>query len=107
MVTRKHQRYKKFPLLYQDNINYGYSRNMLGMKWLTVIISVFYCIKFCLLYFLNYDFIEEITINVIISILINSFIIIIWIFFVNGSTAEAYATLFISSYLKVNINFRL
>ncbi|MDS3905725.1 hypothetical protein RJB87_11045 [Staphylococcus hominis] len=97
---------KKFPLLYQDNINYGYSRNMLGMKWLTVIISVFSIVlNFCLLYFLNYDFIEEITINVIISILINSFIIIIWIFFVNEkwvkSTAEAYARTLLSTCEKL------
>lgn len=93
---------KKFPLLYQDNINYGYSRNMLGMKWLAVIISIFsLALNFYLLYFLKYEPIDEVTINVIISILINSFIIISWIFFVNEkwvkSTAEAYARTLLST----------
>lgn len=93
---------KKFPLLYQDNINYGYSRNMLGIKYLGVIISIFSLIlNFYLLYSLNYESIDEVTINIIISILISSFIIIIWIFFVNEkwvkSTAEAYARTLLST----------
>ena len=72
------------------------------MKWLAVIISIFsLALNFYLLYFLKYEPIDEVTINVIISILINSFIIIGWIFFVNEkwvkSTAEAYARTLLST----------
>lgn len=93
---------KKFPLLYQDNINYGYSRNMLGIKPLGVIISIFSLIlNFYSLYSLNYESITEVTIRIIISIIISSFFIIIWIFFVNEkwvkSTAEAYARTLLST----------
>lgn len=93
---------KKFPLLYQDNINYGYSRNMLGLKWLGMIISIFsLALNFYLLYSLNYKSIDKVNVNIIISISINSFIIIIWTFFVNEkwvkSTAEAYARTLLST----------
>lgn len=93
---------KKFPLLYQDNITYGYSRNMLGIKPLGIVISIISLfLDFCLLYSLNHQAITEIPIKIIISILLSSFFIIIWSFFINEkwveSTSEAYARTLLST----------
>lgn len=93
---------KKFPLLYQDNINYGFSRNMLGIKPLGIVISIIsLALDFYLLYSLNYQSITEVNINIIISIVISFAIIIIWIFFVKEkwvkSTSAAYARTLLST----------
>lgn len=93
---------KDFSLLYQDNINYGYSRNMLGMKPLGVVISVIsFVLNFYLLYSQSYPYITENTVGIIISIMISFAFIIIWIFFVNEkwvkSTSKAYARTLLST----------
>lgn len=59
---------KKFPLLHQDNINYGYSRNMLGIKPLGITISIISLIlNAYLLYFSTHKPIHELTLNILFS----------------------------------------
>ncbi|WP_373442720.1 hypothetical protein [Staphylococcus equorum] len=93
---------QKFPLVHQDNITYGYSRNMLGIKPLGVTVSILSLIlNVYLLYSSNYQSITEVTSSTLFSILASFIFCISWLFFVNEkwveSTSNAYARTLLSS----------
>ncbi|ASN06339.1 hypothetical protein [Virgibacillus necropolis] len=93
---------KKYSLLYQDNINYGFSRNMLGIKPLGIFFSF---ISIAINIFGIYQKYEVSLINlplkVIISFLISIIFISMWTFFVKKdwvrSTSKAYARTLLST----------
>lgn len=98
---------KKYHLLYQDNINYGFSRNMLGIKPLGILFSLLSLGINVLGIFQKYQFtFVEIPLKVYISFLIGIFFLFLWTTFVNKkwvkSTAEAYARTLLSSCEEIN-----
>lgn len=88
--------YKKYDLLLQDNINYGFSRNMLGIKPFGIFFSIVACIinPYTLLVHNNHN-LSQIPLKVWLSYLVYIIFLSLWIFFVKEkwvkSTAFAYA----------------
>jgi hypothetical protein len=91
--TRDQQIYS---ILYQDNINYGFSRNMLGIKPMGFTFSILSL--FINLYFVYQEYnldLNLIPLKIWMLLIINIALIISWLFFVKKnwvkSSSEAYA----------------
>jgi hypothetical protein len=86
----------KYHLLYQDNINYGFSRNMLGIKPFGIIFTLISIVINCFCIYQNkYSSLFELPPKAWLSFIISMFFILLWIVFVRKnwvkSTAAAYA----------------
>jgi len=101
-LREKTRNKKKFPLVFEENCNYGFRRNLWGMKSFGITISI---ISICVIFFLvltNYIF-KDISIPpiVFIYLLIDCLILFIWIFLINTDwvkiAADAYAERLLSS----------
>jgi hypothetical protein len=92
----------KYDLLFQDNINFGFSRNMFGVKYMGIV--------FCFLAILiningiyqTYNFnLAEIELKIWLSNLISLIFLLLWVFFVKESwvknSAVAYARTLLST----------
>lgn len=86
----------KYNMIHQDNSNYGFSRNMLGIKYGGVLFSVISVIFNAYGIYTQYGLlISDIPLKIWVAFLINIVFLIVWIFFVNSnwveSTSRAYA----------------
>jgi hypothetical protein len=92
---------KKYHLLYQDNINYGFSRNMVGIKPLGILFSILSLLTNLFSIYKEQGFSwTNYPLKAWISILISVLFISIWLLFVKKgwvkSTSEAYARTLLS-----------
>ena len=84
---------KKFSLVFEENINYGFRRNMYGLRKFGIITS---SINICGI-FLIYYFIENIQdlVWIISNLILSTILLIIWTLIINSDwvkvTADAYA----------------
>lgn len=92
---------KKFPLIFKENISYGFRRNLWGMKyWALVIISILIIIHF---YFITNGFKTKITLQNkdIFLFIFFGLVLLFWFFIVTKNwiklTAYAYAERLIES----------
>ncbi|WP_345243611.1 hypothetical protein [Pontibacillus salipaludis] len=93
---------KKFPLLYEDNINYGFSRNMLGIKPIGIIFTFVSLGINILGVYQQYAFtLNDLPLKIWISLIITIFFILLWVFFVKEewvkSASYAYARTLLST----------
>lgn len=74
---------KKFPLIFEENITYGFRRNMLAIKWISLFLLVLDIALILSNYYLNYGLVLLYESQYIITLCIASFSIIAWICFVS------------------------
>lgn len=91
--TRDH---KKYPLIYENNINYGFSRNMFGIKNVSICLASFsFLIDIFVIYQNDNALIENFYLKAFLSIFVSLYFIVYWVFLVKRtwvkSVAEAYA----------------
>ena len=90
--TRDHT---KFNLLFIENINYGFLRNLLGLRNLGIFISCLCLLLLCIYGYITFPCLRDIDISILISCGLESGIIFFWIFWVNEKrvhvAANAYA----------------
>ncbi|TKD66455.1 hypothetical protein [Pseudalkalibacillus hwajinpoensis] len=96
----------KYSLLYQDNINYGFSRNMLGIKPFGIFFAMFsLAIDLFGLYQSHSFNLLESPLKVIISIFLSVFFSLLWLFFVRKkwveSTSRTYARTLLATCEKI------
>jgi len=97
----------KYNLLFQDNINYGFSRNMLGVKTFGIYFSLIAIGLNIFGIYKEYHTISlEIPLKIWLSVLVSLFFLFIWIFLVNKNwvknAADAYARTLLATCEKVN-----
>ncbi|HDR5269091.1 hypothetical protein E8M24_30065 [Bacillus thuringiensis] len=88
--------------LLQDNINYGFSRNLLGIKFLGILCCIIaIIINIFAAYQIHNLNLLAIPLKIWLSILINFLFLLLWIFYVNKkwvrSSSEAYARTLLST----------
>lgn len=93
---------KKYPLIYQDNANYGFSRNMLGIKLIGIIFTLTSLGITCIGIYQQHQFqLLELSLKAYASIIICIFFLFLWVFFVRKnwvkSTSVAYARSLLAS----------
>lgn len=98
---------KKYPLIYEDNINYGFSRNMVGIKYISISLAgISLLIDILGMYQSNEPLSFDLPLKVILSISISLFFIIYWIFLVKRkwvkSASKAYARSLLAACEKIN-----
>ncbi len=86
---------KKFPLIFEENCNYGFRRNLWGLKPLGLIISSISVLAILFLLFNSITSDIEIRPILLICGVINLLLVFVWIFWIRPSwvkiTADAYA----------------
>lgn len=105
-----------FKILLNENINYGFFRNSLGLKKIAYIICIIPLLTFSIILLLNYPDINKMTLdnfvffitNIRLAYWLTSFLSIIllfyWIFFINRKNVRAAAELYANTLLKqINI----
>ncbi|MED3656055.1 hypothetical protein P4489_17410 [Heyndrickxia sporothermodurans] len=97
----------KYYLLFQDNINYGFSRNMLGVKPIGIIISILAIIINIFGVSQNYNLNwNELPLKIWLTFLIDIIFLFLWVFFVTknwvNNTAVAYARTLLASCEKID-----
>lgn len=85
-----------YSMIHQDNSNYGFSRNMLGVKLVGILISFISLLLNIYGAYDQYKFvISEFPLKIWIAFLVSILFILLWVFFVNSnwvkSTSRAYA----------------
>ncbi|MBC6972694.1 hypothetical protein H9I32_09910 [Bacillus sp. Xin] len=88
--------------LLQDNINYGFSRNLLGIKFLGIICCVIAILINIFAAYQSHSLnLLAIPLKIWLSILMNCLFLLLWIFYVNKdyvkSSSEAYARTLLSN----------
>lgn len=87
---------RKFPLVFKENIAYGFRRNMLGLKNIGIFVAVI-SIVWVLLYahaftpispYFNVSGLLQSDIKILVPLIVSSVILIIWIFLVNESALK-------------------
>lgn len=85
----------KYPLLYKENVNYGFLRNLWGLKKFGICMSILSIILSCLYIGINWCKGSHITLESIFIMLLCLVILLSWIFWVKPDkvriAAEAYA----------------
>jgi hypothetical protein len=93
---------KKFPLVFEENCNYGFRRNLWGMKPLGMAISLISVFSLLILIFLDY-FINNVSVPPVVFVCgaIIIFYLLMWAFLINPNwvkvAAYAYAERLLSS----------
>ncbi|RMC93018.1 hypothetical protein D9O40_18230 [Clostridium autoethanogenum] len=93
---------KKYNLIFKDNITFGFSRNLLSVKILGVIISLFSLLKDFILFLYKYNVhaLKEVNINVYIAFTISIIFLYIWICLVNKRWVKSNGYAFARSLLE-------
>ncbi len=102
--TRDNQKYS---LIYEDNINYGFSRNMVGIKYISICLAIISLLIDFIGIYQSYGNISfDLPLKVILSIFISLFFVIYWIFLVKKkwvkSASEAYARSLLAACEEIN-----
>ncbi len=91
----------KFPLVVKENANYGFRRNLLGMKFLAIIIAVISIGLLVIPIFLHWNSLKSVSIVIFVSLLIDIALLAIWIFIVTKkwvkTAAFAYAKILLQA----------
>jgi len=101
-LLEKARDHNQYPLVYQENINYGFSRNLLGMKYFGVTFSIlsFFFNIFHIYWFSHFSYEELLLIKVVSSLSASLIFLGFWVFFVKKDwvtkTAWTYAEVLLS-----------
>lgn len=94
---------KKYNLIFKDNITFSFSRNLLSVKTLGVIISIFSLLKDFILFLYKYNVhaLKEVNINVYIAFTISIIFLYVWVCLVNKKWVKSNGYGFARSLLEV------
>ena len=91
---------EKFPLVFEENINTGFCRNLYGLKNM----GLFICLALITikgLYVYSYSSIESVSVNIVLASMVDVIYIILWTVFINKKfvqkTYEKYAIALLKS----------
>ncbi len=87
---------KKFPLVFKENIAYGFRRNMLGLKTIGIfvaVISIFWVLLYAQVFtfttpYFNFGNLLQADIKTLVPLIVSTIILIIWILLVNESSLK-------------------
>jgi hypothetical protein len=86
---------KKYALLFRENVNYGYRRNVFGLRLIGIIISVFSCVVSAIWLYLQYASTGRVSAEIAGAFLFAFAFLLLWVFRFSSSwvrvPADAYA----------------
>ena|SRR5579863_1240664 len=86
---------KKFPLLFRENINYGYRRNVFGLRWYGLLVCSICVLASAIQGYVQYRASQKIPLEVTTSMAILLLFVVLWFFRFTSSwvriPADAYA----------------
>lgn len=92
---------RKWPLLFEENCNYGFRRNMLGMKPIGLTISLITSIALALLLFMAFSLHQQVPVIAIAIEAVNVLMLLLWIFWVNEASVRKGADLYAARLFEV------
>lgn len=94
LITRTRDR-NQFPLIFHENVNYGYRRNLWGMKLFGVLFTLVGLLACALHLWLNWKSTQRIAVEAVVSGTINLGLLLFWLFWVTSGwvriPGDAYA----------------
>lgn len=80
----------KFPLIHEENMNFGFAYNLLGLKKIGILLTILsLAINLVLIYLVSFNFISYNIISLFLCFLLNLGIMLIWIFVISKSLVRS------------------
>ena len=100
LIGRARRRKTDYPLVFEENCNYGFRRNMFGMYWIGVAIAGICSISLGLKLYIQFSSREPLTVIALAFEAVNVGMLLVWIFWVNEKMVRKGAELYAERLLE-------